>query len=140
MTMDLSYTFTPFLTWLIAGLLKFIVNSFKVKKLAFGLIGNGGLPSNHSAIVSSIVTLVALKEGIDHPSFGVAIAFAFIVLLDANGLRRRVGYHAEAINKLTASLSDFQKLRERMGHTIIEIISGIILGATVAFYMNMISA
>ncbi|APO88554.1 divergent PAP2 family protein [Marivivens sp. JLT3646] len=138
--MDLSYTFTPFLTWFVAGLLKFIVNSFKVKKLAFGLIGNGGLPSNHSAIVSSIVTLVALKEGFDHPSFGVAMAFGLIVLLDANGLRLHVGYHAEAINKLTASLSDFHKLRERMGHTIIEIIAGIILGASVAFCMNIISA
>ena len=56
--MDLSYALTPFLAWLVAGVSKFIINSIKAKQLAFGLIGYGGLPSNHSAIVSSMATLI----------------------------------------------------------------------------------
>jgi len=60
----------------------------------------GGLPSNHSALVSSTAALIALKRGVEHPAFGVAITLAFIVTLDASSLRRQVGKHATAINKL----------------------------------------
>ena len=96
------------------------------------MIGYGGLPSNHSAIVSSVATLIALKEGIGHPAFGVALALAFIVVLDANSLRGQVGKHAVALNRLAAS-SETPRLRERIGHTIIEIAAGILTGAAVAF-------
>lgn len=134
--MDYSYTLTPFLAWLVAGVSKFIINSIKAKQLAFGLIGYGGLPSNHSAIVSSMVALIALKEGIGHPAFGVAITLAFIVTLDANSLRRQVGRHAVAINKLAAGGTDYQALRERMGHTRLEIAAGIAVGIAVASAVN----
>lgn len=130
--MDLSYALTPFLAWLVAGVMKFLINSIKAKQLAFRLIGYGGLPSNHSAIVSSMATLIALKEGIGHPAFGVAITLAFIVMLDANSLRRQVGKHAVAINKLAVGVSDHQSLRERIGHTRLEIVAGIAVGIAVA--------
>lgn len=136
MIMDCSYLLTPFLAWLVAGVTKFIVNSIKVKQLAFGLIGYGGLPSNHSAIVSSMAAIIALKEGIGHPAFGVAVALAFIVMLDAISLRRQVGKHAVAINKLAAGASDHQTLRERMGHTRLEIAAGVTVGIAVAATVN----
>lgn len=137
---DLSYALSPFLAWLVAGVSKFIINSIKAKRLAFGLIGYGGLPSNHSAIVSSIAALIALKEGIDHPAFGVAITLAFIVILDANSLRRQVGKHAAAINKLADGSLDHEALRERMGHTRLEIAAGIAVGIAVAVAVNVMLA
>lgn len=130
--MDLSYALTPFLAWLVAGTLKFIINSIRAGQPAFGLIGYGGLPSNHSAVVSSTAALIALKEGIGHPAFGVAVTLAFIVMLDANSLRRQVGKHAQAINKLASGDADHQMVRERMGHTRLEIIAGVIVGVAVA--------
>ncbi len=102
------------------------------------LIGYGGLPSNHSAIVSSIPTLIALKEGITHPAFGVAITLAFIVMLDASSLRRQVGQHAVVINRLTVILPEQQFLRERMGHTYIEIAAGILVGIAVATVVSVL--
>lgn len=132
MTMDLSYAMTPFLAWLVAGGMKFLINSIKAKRLAFGLIGYGGLPSNHSAIVSSMAALIAMKEGVDHPAFGVALTVAFIVMLDANSLRRQVGKHAMAINRLSSSSDAHMALREQIGHTRIEIAAGILVGITVA--------
>lgn len=134
--MDVSYALTPFLAWLFAGGMKFVINSIKTRQLAFGLIGYGGLPSNHSAIVSSMAALIALKEGIGHPAFGVAITLAFIVMLDANSLRRQVGKHAVAINKLASEDSDHQPLRERMGHTRLEIAASIVVGIAVAAAVN----
>jgi len=130
--MDYSYTVTPVLAWLVAGIAKFIINSIKAKQLAFGLIGYGGLPSNHSAIVSSMVMLIALKDGLGHPAFGVAITLAFIVMLDANSLRQEVGKHATAINQLASDGPHHTTLRERMGHTRLEIAAGILVGVGVA--------
>jgi len=127
------YALTPFLAWLIAGGLKFLINSLKARRFAFDLIGYGGLPSNHSAIVSSMATLIGLKEGLNNPAFGVAITLAFIVLLDASSLRRQVGKQARAINQLNGSIkNDSLFLRERMGHTSVEIISGVAVGIFVA--------
>lgn len=135
--MDLSYLLTPFLAWLVAGSTKFAINSLKARRLAFGQIGYGGLPSNHSAIVGSMAALIALREGLGTPAFGVAITLALIVLLDANSLRRQVGLHAEALNKLRMSAEpDGKALRERMGHSQIEIVSGLLLGAAVAAVVN----
>lgn len=134
--MDFAYALTPFLAWLCAGCLKFAINSIKAGKPAFGLIGYGGLPSNHSAIVSSMAALIAFREGIGHPAFGVALTLAFIVMLDANSLRRQVGKQAEAINRLAAGTADQPPLRERMGHTRIEIGAGIVVGIAVAALVN----
>lgn len=128
----------PFLAWLVAGCLKFLINSIKAKQLAFGLIGYGGLPSNHSAIVSSMAALIAFKEGVDTPAFGVALTLAFIVMLDANSLRRAVGKHAVAINKLAKDDPEYQQLRERMGHTKIEILAGVIVGGVVGFLSSQL--
>lgn len=135
--MDISYALTPFVAWFVAGVLKFAINSFKAKRPAFDLIGYGGAPSNHSTIVSSMAALIAFKEGIGHAVFGVAVTVAFIVILDANSLRRQVGKHAEAINKLSVSGTDHKPLRERMGHTRFEIAVGILLGICVAAIIKL---
>ena len=87
-----------------------------------------------------MAALIAHKEGIGHPAFGVAITLAFIVMLDANSLRRQVGKHAAAINKLAAEVSAHQSLRERMGHTRLEIAAGIAVGIAVAAAVNVMLA
>lgn len=132
------YLLTPFMAWLVAGCLKFLINCIRSKRLAFDLIGYGGLPSNHSAIVSSIAALIAFRDGINTPAFGVAIALAFIVILDASSLRRQVGKHASAINFINqkANLSKII-MRERIGHTRVEIFFGILVGAVVGYLASI---
>lgn len=130
--MDLSYLVTPFLAWLVAGSLKFLINSIRARRWAFGLIGYGGLPSNHSAIVSSTAVLIALREGLGHPAFGVALTLAFVVMMDARSLRRQVGRQAEAINRLAGESAGHAPLRTRMGHSGLEIVAGVATGAGVA--------
>lgn len=129
--MDVAYAVTPFAAWLVAGSTKFAVNTALTGRGAMKLVGYGGFPSNHSAIVSSMATLVALREGVDSAAFGVALTLAFIVTMDAASLRRQIGLHAEAINSLR--VPDAEKLRERIGHTPAEIAGGITVGALVAW-------
>jgi acid phosphatase family membrane protein YuiD len=126
--MDFSYLVTPVLTWLVVGPIKFLINSARQRRWAFNLIGNGGFPSNHSATVTSMATLIALREGIGHPAFGVAVTLCFIVMIDANSLRQHVGRQAAAINRLAGERADHVRLRERMGHTLVEIGGGIVTG------------
>lgn len=137
--MDWSYTLTPFFAWLLAGILKFCLNSLIAKKWSFDLIGYGGLPSNHSAIVSSMATLIALKEGVAHPAFGVALTLAFIVILDASSLRKQVGKHAVTLNKLAAADPSHTALRERIGHSKTEIVAGVLVGMVVALFIHWAS-
>jgi len=138
--MDASYALAPFLAWLIAGTSKFIINSIKAGRWAFHLIGYGGLPSTHSSIVSSTVALIAMREGIGHPAFGVAITLAFVVLLDAGSLRRQVGRQAEIINQLNQKYRKTTPLRERMGHSKLEIFAGVIVGVASAGLIFIVSA
>jgi len=138
--MDLAYAVTPFLAWLTAGSLKFLINSLRARRWAFGQIGYGGLPSNHSAIVASTAALIALREGIGHPAFGVAVTLAFIVMMDASSLRRQVGRQAAVINRIASTMpqEELPLLRERMGHTGLEIISGTLTGVAVAYLVSML--
>ena len=130
-----AYALTPFVAWLIAGSLKFVINSLRAKQAAYHLIGYGGFPSNHSAIVSSTATLIALREGIASPAFGVAVSLAFNVTLDANSLRRQVGLHAQRLNQLDAEQKN-KPLRERMGHSPVEIAGGLVTGMLAALLVN----
>jgi acid phosphatase family membrane protein YuiD len=131
--MEIIYLVTPVLTWMVVGPIKFLISSVRYRRWAFDLVGNGGFPSNHSAVVSSMATLIALREGMGHPAFGVAVTLAFIVMIDANSLRQHVGRHAVTLNRLHEGKEDYVILRERMGHTRFEIAGGILTGIGMGF-------
>ena len=131
--MEIIYLVTPVLTWMVVGPIKFLISSVRYRRWAFDLVGNGGFPSNHSAVVSSMATLIALREGMGHPAFGVAVTLAFIVMIDANSLRQHVGRHAVTLNRLHEGKADHVILRERMGHTRFEIAGGILTGIGMGF-------
>jgi acid phosphatase family membrane protein YuiD len=136
--MELVYLVTPLLTWLVVGPIKFLINSARQRRWAFNLVGNGGFPSNHSSVVTSMATLIALREGMGHPAFGVAVTLAFVVMIDANSLRQHVGRQAAAINRLAGDDPGHKWLRERMGHTLVEIAGGIGTGIAMGFLINML--
>ncbi|BCE00898.1 divergent PAP2 family protein [Marinicellulosiphila megalodicopiae] len=132
--MDYSYLLVPFVAWFVTGVSKFLINCIRAKRFAFDLIGYGGMPSNHSAIVSSTTCLIGLKEGIEHPAFAVAITLSFIVLLDASSLRMKIAQQSVLLNQLVKH-TDFEQikpLRERIGHTKFEILMGVVFGCLVA--------
>ena len=84
-----------------------------------------------------MAALIGLREGLDNPAFGVAVTLAFIVLLDAARLRRQVAQHASALNNLTRQEDPAAaRLRERMGHTPLEIAAGVVVGILVALAIN----
>jgi acid phosphatase family membrane protein YuiD len=57
-------------------------------------------------------------------------------MIDANSLRQHVGRQAAAINRLAAGDTRHTWLRERMGHTLVEITGGICTGIGMGFLVN----
>lgn len=133
-SMEFGYCITPFVAWFFTGIIKFITNSIREKQFAFKNVGYGGFPSNHTSIVTSMASLIGFQNGIDNPIFGLAITFAFIVMLDANSLRRQIGKQAQAINHIDKSA----QLRERIGHTKWELVGGIFVGVFIGYIMHLI--
>ncbi|MBL9085028.1 MAG: divergent PAP2 family protein [Planctomycetales bacterium] len=127
-SMYLGYIFAPPAAWLVAGTLKFIVNSYWAKQWAFGQIGLGGFPSTHASVAAAALAAILTREGPGHPATAVAVALTLLTAIDAADLRRRVGRHAELLNQIANPL---KPLRERMGHKPHEIIGGLFVGATV---------
>ena len=96
----------------------------------------GGMPSSHAAVVSSLVTSVALVEGISN-LFIFSFWFALVVLRDAMGVRRSAGLMAKALNDLGKQASektglDFRLVKEIQGHTPLEVVVGCLLGVSIA--------
>ncbi|ACF14055.1 acid phosphatase/vanadium-dependent haloperoxidase related [Chloroherpeton thalassium ATCC 35110] len=136
--MQFIYILTPFIAWVVAGGLKFLINTVKAKELAWKQMGYGGLPSTHTTIVTAGAAMVALREGVESSAFLVALTLAFIVVIDAMDLRRKIGKQAAAINKL-AEKTDLPELREKMGHSPVEIGAGVVTGTLCAFAIDLVT-
>lgn len=127
---------TPFIAATIAQIIKIILrkkNKMEVKELL--KLSYSGMPSGHSAFMSSLVTIIFLYEGHKSSIFAISLALAVIVINDALKLRQYLGQQGAIINILIKDLKDDQFLdekypilKERIGHTAIEVFAGIILG------------
>ena len=60
----------------------------------------GGMPSSHSAGVSSLTTFIALRRGVSTIDFALSLVFGLIVMYDAQGIRRQTGELTLKVNSL----------------------------------------
>ncbi len=94
------------------------------------------MPSSHSAVVTSLATMIGKAYGIDSAVFAVSLIFAFVVMYDAAGIRRAAGKQAKILNKIveTPGLTGVEvseKLVEVLGHTPIQVLVGAMIGVVV---------
>ena len=133
------------IAWLSAQILKTLIYAIVNRTLDIRrLFGDGGMPSAHSATVTSIAVSCGLVCGFDSPLFALALIFAFIVMHDAMGVRLETGKQAKVLNDLIQMLYDNtppeEKLKEFVGHTPLQVISGFVLGLVVSCVVNFYSA
>lgn len=132
-----KYLYMPFAVWFFIQLFKVIYDLVVTKKFNFKrIMGAGGMPSSHSAVVTVLATLIGKYEGIQSPMFALAVVFSFIVMYDAAGVRRAAGKQASLLNKIisTPGLTTLQvqeRLVEVLGHTPIQVVVGAIIGIVV---------
>ena len=129
-----KYLYIPILLWFSIQLYKVIYDLATTKKFNFKrIMGAGGMPSSHSAVVVSLATLIGKYQGLGSPMFALAFTFAFIVMYDACGIRRAAGKQAKVLNKLISTpkltgVEISEKLVELLGHTPIQVLVGALIG------------
>ena len=132
-----KYIYIPLLLWFFIQLYKVIYDLVTTKKFNFKrIIGAGGMPSSHSAIVTGLATLIGKYEGVDTPIFAVSLILALVVMYDACGVRRAAGKQAVVLNKIidTPGLTGVQvreRLVEALGHTPKQVFVGAFIGIVV---------
>lgn len=129
-----KYLYVPIILWVCIQSFKVIWDLVTIKQFNFKrIVGAGGMPSSHSAVVTSIATMIGKYEGITSPIFALSVVFAGVVMYDAAGVRRAAGKQATLLNKIvnTPGLTKLQvqeKLVEALGHTPKQVIVGALIG------------
>ena len=132
--------------WVLSQVIKTIMHLIVNKKIVWErLVGDGGMPSSHSATVSSVAAATGFTAGWDSPVFAVSVFLAIIVMHDARGVRRETGKQAVVINDMlelfekmgAGNLTPEQTLKEFVGHTPMQVFAGGLLGIIVALVLNM---
>ena len=119
------------------------VKSFK-QLIELMLVKTGGMPSSHSALVTSLATAVGIRNGLHSDIFFVAAVLWAVVIRDAFGVRRSNGISIKRINEIAAELSEksvtqtYKPLKEVNGHKPMEVVCGCLLGLFVALGFTML--
>lgn len=130
---------SAFWGWFVAQVLKTIIYVIVNKNFnPERLMGDGGMPSSHSATVMALVTSTFLTYGAGSFEFAISGVLALIVMHDAMGVRRQAGKQAVVINNMMDWFKELdqdipveQKLKEFVGHTPLQVLFGAILGIVV---------
>ena len=134
---------------LTAQLIKVLLNLFIFHRfIAERMWGAGGMPSSHSATVCAMVVATGRYCGVNSAVFAVAAVLSIIVMYDAMGVRYENGEQAKLLNRMFTEwmdqesdalpfLKNGKKLKEMVGHTPIEVLTGAVLGILIGFAMPM---
>ncbi len=133
--------------WVISQVLKVLVVLAREKRLELQfLVGSGGMPSSHTALVCSLATVVGMTQGFGSVVFAVVAILAMVVMYDAAGVRRAVGRQSAILNRIVKELLEKRPrdeverdLREFIGHTPFQVIAGAVLGISIAWLWLTIS-
>lgn len=140
------FLITAVSSWLVAQVAKVIIHAIINKKFDIHrLFGDGGMPSGHSATVSSLAVISALVYGLGSFQFAISAVLALIVCHDAMGVRLETGKQAAVLNEVVKAFSVLQekklpevKLKEFVGHTPVQVAAGITVGVLNAFFIWLI--
>lgn len=129
------YILTPIVAFILAQGAKVVLRSFHHKITWHDIFAYSDMPSGHTSVVVSLVSIAGLKLGIDSPIFAVAFVYATIVITDAIGLRNYLGLHGKTLNVLVKDLKEdefldrsYPKQLERIGHTPLQVLVGALVG------------
>ena len=132
------------ISWTIGQTLKVPLEYLRIHSWNWSLLFSaGGMPSTHSALMSSITLSIGLFDGFNSTLFALAFALSMVVMYDATGIRRQAGIHAQKINILVNELFSGQpiseeQLKEVLGHSPLQVLMGFLLGSMVSIIIWLI--
>ncbi|KAH0780021.1 hypothetical protein KY290_006448 [Solanum tuberosum] len=120
--------FSALLACAIAQFLKLFTTWYKEKRWdSKRMLSSGGMPSSHSATVTSLIMAIYLQEGAGGSVFAIAVVLACVVMYDATGVRLHAGRQAELLNQIVCELppehpvANVRPLRDSLGHTPLQV-------------------
>ena len=127
---------TAIAAWACSQVLKTIIFIIVNKKFdPERLMGDGGMPSSHSATVTAMAVATGITCGFDSAVFAIAAVLAIIVMHDAMGVRLETGKQAKVINDMVEAFEalsgqdiTMDTLKELVGHTPLQVLAGMVLG------------
>lgn len=136
-----SSLFSAIVVQLLCQLFKVVFYSIKDRRLEIGyLFSAGGMPSAHSAFVTTLTVSLGLRNGFISELFAVAFVFSMIIIYDSLRLRGTVQIHSLLLQRLLAHFPEEadHKVPQMVGHSILEVIVGIAAGAVFAVMVYFI--
>lgn len=138
------YIVVPLATWAVAQVAKFGIAAIRGRIDFRYLYASGGMPSVHSAVMSSLVVTSYLIDGPNSHLFGLVLLVALVVTYDSLGVRRSAGEQAVVLNVLLENLernrfkldTPLARLREVLGHQPREVLAGVITGVLLGGIFN----
>ncbi len=142
------FILTPLGSWLEAQVLKAIIHAIVNKRFDINrLFGDGGMPSGHSATVTSLAAITGLVKGFGTYEFALSFILAVIVCHDAMGVRLETGKQTQILKELVKGIEVLTseklpevKLKEFVGHTPTQVGAGVTLGivnALIVFFFML---
>jgi acid phosphatase family membrane protein YuiD len=122
-----------------AQALKIVFDLVRTRRLnLLRFFDNGGMPSSHTSLVTTLTVGVWRYAGADSSLFSVTLIFSMYFIFEAAGLRQEVGNQARVLNELVDELRqthhvDRARLKELVGHTWGEVFGGFVVGLLVAW-------
>lgn len=126
------------LAGVIAQALKVVLELVRTRRLnLLRFFDNGGMPSSHTALVTTLTVGVGVYSGVYSAIFSVTLIFSLYFVFEAAGLRQEVGNQAKVLNELVDEMRatrhlDRSRLKELVGHTWGEVFGGLVLGLLLA--------
>jgi hypothetical protein len=126
----------------LAQFMKIIITYSEGKNFQWNLFFSpGGNPSSHTSAMTTLTLLLGARYGFNSPYFSIAFVLSGIIIVDALSVRREVGEHSKTLNEIFADkildkrlhkIVDVKIFRELIGHTVLEVFTGFLLGILVA--------
>lgn len=137
------FLLTVLLAFVSAQTLKVITHAVVYKEFDIKrFFGDGGMPSAHTATVSSLATFAGISYGLDSFEFAICAMLTLIVCRDAVGVRMETGKQAQIINELRSLIESKEtieiKLKEFVGHTPLQVTMGLLLGVAIGIAVSLV--
>jgi len=135
----------PIFAWILAQTIKTLITRLTTGKFSSErLMGSGGMPSSHAAVMSALTATVARVDGLYTSTFAICFVVSWIVMYDAIGVRWNAGQHAKLLNRLAHKFEldvddeQYEDLQELLGHRPIEVLVGVLMGIAIGIFMPVL--
>ena len=129
------YLWSVVIAFLVSIFIKALFASLHDHKLELHKgFSNGGMPSVHTALISSITSALLFFRGFDE-LFMLALVVSLIIASDAVKVRFNLGLQGEKLNTL---LSEKEKIRVVKGHKLSQVLVGALVGVLSSLFVFLV--